>query len=57
MNEGFNHIRNGFFRAIVDKQSFAMKDEVNPTTVAFYIVPLINSIVRVGTMEEKEHMF
>lgn len=57
MYEGFSKINNGFFNALIEKQSFSMKNEINPMTVAFYIVPLINSIVRVGTMLEKEHMF
>ena len=34
-----------------------MGSVVNPTTVAFYIVPLINAMIRVGTQEEKERMF
>ena len=30
---------------------------VNPTTVAFYIVPMINAMIRVGSMDEKDRLF
>jgi len=56
-HQGFSHIKNSFFQAICTKQAFSMKDEINPTSVAFYVAPLINAMVRMGTMEEKEHMF
>lgn len=57
MKNGFNNIKNKFFQALIERQSYSMGGEVNPTTVAFYIVPLINAMIRVGTQEEKERMF
>lgn len=57
MYEGFNHIHNEFFAEAIEKQSFSMKDEVNPISVAFYIVPMINAMIRVGTQPEKERLF
>ena len=57
MKTGFNNIKNKFFKALVEKQDYSMGSVVNPTTVAFYIVPLINAMIRVGTQEEKERMF
>ena len=65
--EGFKHIKNYFFLSIARKQSYSITgtmnpsdDELikalNPTSVAFYIVPLINAMVRVGTLEEKQRM-
>lgn len=67
-NVGFNHVQNPFFMAIAMKQAYSITGKMNttwgeiqealdPTTVAFYIVPLINAMVRVGTQEEKERMF
>lgn len=55
--EGFANINNPFFQVLCDKQSYSMGEKVNPTTVAFYIVPLINAMIRVGTMEEKDRLF
>ena len=34
-----------------------MGDEITPIGVAFYIVPMMNALIRVGTMEEKERLF
>ena len=53
---GFSHINNFFLKTLIDKQNFSMKGIVNPTTVAFYISPLLNAVTRVGTTEEKLHM-
>lgn len=66
--EGLRHIRNKFFIALMEKQAYSITgnaaplwdqliDSMNPISVAFYIVPLINAQIRVGTMEEKEKMF
>ena len=54
---GFSHINNFFFRTLCDKQEYSMGGKINPTTVAFYIVPMINAMIRVGTMAEKERLF
>ena len=57
MVEGFSHVNNYFLQCLIKKQSYSMNDTVNPTTIAFFIVPLINAMIRVGTMEEKERLF
>ena len=57
MLEGFKHIRNYFFKCAVEKQAYSMNNEVTPISVAFYIVPLMNSMIRMGTMQEKERLF
>lgn len=63
-----NHIKNDFFKCLLNKQAYSITgkqspswqeivDKLNPVCIAFYIVPLINALIRVGTMEEKERMF
>ena len=54
---GFSNIKNFFFQQIIEKQSYSMNGKINPTTVAFYIVPLINAMIRVGTQEEKRRLY
>ena len=65
---GFGDIQNYFFLTIARKQAYSITGKMgatdaeiikalDPTTVAFYIVPLINAMVRVGTTDEKERMF
>ena len=57
MHEGFANINNYFFESAVEKQSYSMGGVVNATTVAFYIVPMMNAMIRVGSMEEKQRLF
>ena len=54
---GFRNIKNPFFKAILEKQSYSTGGKVNPMTVAFYVVPMINAMIRTGTMEEKTRLF
>lgn len=54
---GFLNIKNKFLKVLFDKQAYSMENKINPTTIAFYIVPLINAMIRAGTQEEKERMF
>ena len=57
MLEGFKHVTNYFFKCAIEKQSYSMNNEVTPISVAFYIVPLMNAMIRMGTMLEKERLF
>lgn len=55
---GLSHINNGFFKELVEKQSYSLGN--GPLTqigVAFYITPLINALIRVGSDLEKERLF
>ena len=57
INKGLKQIKNPFFAAMVDKNSYSIGNEVTPMGVAFYVAPFVNAIVRSGTMEEKELIF
>lgn len=59
MIEGFkeDNIKNYFFKCAIEKQAYSMNNEITPTSVAFYIVPLMNALIRMGTLEEKERLF
>ena len=57
VHTGFKNIQNYFFKALCEKQAFSMGGKVTPITVAFYITPLINAMIRAGSMEEKERCF
>lgn len=46
---GLNHINNKFFQELLDKQDFSLKGERTQIGIAFYIVPPINSLIRLGT--------
>ena len=57
MLKGFSNVKNYFFQCAIEKQSYSMNDEVTPISVAFYIVPMMNAMIRVGSMDEKERLF
>lgn len=66
--EGFKHIKNLFLIQLLEKAAYSITgkmnagwkeivEKTNPISVAFYIVPMVNALIRVGTMEEKELLF
>lgn len=57
MQKGFKQLRNPFFEAMTEKNAYSMKNKVNPISVAFYVAPYVNAIVRSGTQEEKQVVF
>lgn len=57
VREGFTTITNPFLKAMVIKQEYSVKGHLNPHKAAFYIVPGINSVTRIGTVEEKLVLF
>ena len=60
VSAGLSNINNKFFQTLIDKQSFSLKSDEKPLDqigVAFYITPLINALIRVGSPIEKERLF
>lgn len=56
---GLKNIQNPMFRAILDRQSYSISSVTEPTKIdlAFYVAPLINGVVRVGTFEQNMDLF
>lgn len=57
VNEGLKQIKNKFFKAIIEAQGFSMKGKVNIHNVQWYVTPVCNGCIRVGSDEEKELLF
>lgn len=57
IQKGLSNIQNPFFKGLVERQSFSLGGTITPIGIAFYIAPLINATIRVGTQSEKEVMF
>ena len=68
VREGLKNINNKLLEALMEKQAYSITgvmgasrqqivDALNPISVAFYIVPLVNAMIRVGTMAEKTRLF
>ena len=49
--------KSSFINMLLDTQSYSMNNKVTLTSVAFYICPMINSLIRLGTVEQKEILF
>lgn len=54
--KGLKNIKNKLLKALYEKQSYSTNNIINITTTSFYINPLINACIRVGTMDEKIQM-
>lgn len=54
---GLSHIHNKFFYDLIEKQSFSLGNELTQIGIAFYITPLINALIRMGSYSEKERLF
>lgn len=59
ITKGFRNenIKNPFIYEMAEKNSYSLGNKITPIGAAFYIVPYINSMVRSGTLDEKELLF
>ena len=58
IRNGLKHINNKMFLALLKQQSFKVGDKIpNKTDIGFYIAPLINAVIRAGTINEKIEFF
>lgn len=59
INKGFepDNVVNPFIYGMWQKNAFKLGDRITSWGAAFYIAPLVNAIVRSGTMEEKKLVF
>lgn len=66
--QGLRNIKNELFKCLLEKAAYSITGamapswadivaKTNPISVAFYVVPMVNALIRVGTMEEKELLF
>ena len=54
---GLTKIRSKLFKALIEKQSYSMNGVVNITSVQFYVTPILNAMIRVGSVEDKDLLF
>jgi len=57
IEKGLSKIRSKLFKALIDRQSYSMNNIININNVQFYIVPLINGLIRAGDYDEKDLLF
>lgn len=54
---GLLNINNKCFKALVDAQNYSMNGKINVHNVQWYITPILNGMIRIGSQEEKELLF
>jgi len=59
INLGLKNIKNPFFYYMTEKNEFSINKMggINYMSIAFYVTPFINAMVRSGTAEEKDMIF
>lgn len=55
--KGIENIKNPFISTMTERNAFSLGSEITPFGIAFYIVPFVNAVTRVGTMVEKRLIF
>lgn len=55
--KGLENIQNPFMREIIEKNSYQLGTDITSIGIAFYVVPYINAVARLGTREEKKVLF
>lgn len=53
VNLGMSCIQNPYFKAYLKSNQRVKDKPLNPNLISFYMVPLVNSLIRVGGIEEK----
>lgn len=54
---GLTHIKNNFFKLMVDSQAFSLKDNMCQDGIAWSVTPMVNALIRIGSDIEKERLF
>lgn len=57
INQGISNFTNKFLVALAKAQEYSMHGEITVHNIAWYIAPVINSITRIGSPEERELVF
>ncbi len=54
---GLLHIKNKFLKALISAQDYSLKGKLTIHNTQWYITPVLNGMIRVGSEEEKELLF
>lgn len=54
VDKGLLNIKNKALQSLINAQAYSMNNIINIHNIQFYIVPVINGLIRFGSLEEKE---
>lgn len=57
INKGLSNINNKFFKAIIKAQDYSINGNITIHNIQWYITPVLNAMIRVGSYEDKELLF
>lgn len=57
INKGLSDIKNKCFEAFIKAQDYSINGKVNIHNIQWYITPILNGMIRIGSLEEKELLF
>jgi single-stranded-DNA-specific exonuclease len=57
VEQGMKTFNNNFLKALFKAQEYSMRGIINVHNVAWYIAPIINSVTRMGSFEERDILF
>ena len=55
--EGLKNNQNPFVKSVLDVKSIDTEKEIAPVDMSFSIIPIINAVTRIGTLEERKNLF
>ena len=56
-DQGLYRIKNKFLQALIAAQDYSMNGEVTIHNVSWYITPIVNAMIRIGPMEDRDILF
>lgn len=57
VDKGLRRIKNKMFQVLLDAQEYSTKGVISVHNIAWYITPILNALIRVGSLEERQLMF
>ena len=57
INKGLSNIKNKCFNAFIKAQEYSINGKINIHNIQWYIVPVLNALIRIGSYEERELLF
>lgn len=57
IESGIKNINNKFLKALNKAQEFSTKGEINIHNISWYWTPILNSMIRIGSLEDRDLLF
>ena len=57
VNRGLENMQNKALNAMIQAQAYSMHNEVNIHNISWYVTPIFNAMIRIGSLEERTLLF